>query len=172
MLQNKIKQITANTGSNSGQYKRLTIAATISLVLAGCGGGSPNLTDEAALAALNAEENNELDISSSASTDNVDPTEVNQVSLFSSPTSSGFNAEILDDGSVELNWIPLADAVSYEVYRDDQLILTTNEPRIIVTESIAGTQSFEIQAIDEQNRSEVIADGLELEISEAFICSY
>ena len=163
------------TSDSVKHFKQISIAATISLVMSGCGGGTADLTgtefssETDALASLSA---NPIDESTVDSSDiNVETAELNQTSSFTSATTSGFNAQIMDDGSVELEWVPFANAVSYEVYRDDELIITTGESNIIIPGSIAGTQTFEIQAIDEQNRAELIADGLELEISEASIAS-
>ena len=90
---------------------------------------------------------------------------------FDSAATTGFSALLLDDGSVQLNWVPAAFAESYQIFRNDQLVAETTEPQIIDQATVTGDNVYRVVALEDGSQSETIADGLNVELTEELIAS-
>ena len=136
----------------------------MALSVAACGGGvpTPEITEQSSdTAVAGAPVTNAPDSNSAAAL----PVVIN------SPSTTGFSAQILDDGSVALSWIPLSSADRYDVFDGDQLLTTTTEPQTVVSPTSAGAHDFEIRAVTGEEEAEIIAEGLVVEISQDLVDS-
>ena len=143
---------------------RLIAAMAMALSVAACGGGVPTaeITEQSSdTAVAGAPVTNAPDSNSAAAL----PVVIN------SPSTTGFSAQILDDGSVALSWIPLSSADRYDVFDGDQLLTTTTEPQTVVSPTSAGAHDFEIRAVTGEEEAEIIAEGLVVEISQDLVDS-
>ena len=155
---------------------RLLLLASLSIVLSACGGGSGS-AENAAGSTQNTTDQQQVSIESPAEATSEPAPDVDELALgealaaefqteFDSQQTTGFSALLLDDGSVQLDWVPAAFAESYQVFRNDELIAETAEPQIIDHAIQSGDNVYRVVALDDGNQTEVIANGLNVELSE------
>ena len=80
--------------------------------------------------------------------------------FFESASTSGFSAQILDDGNVELEWEDQQGARGYNVYRAGEYITTVFENNFQDSGLNDGGHYYEIISFDNNDRFEVVADAL------------
>ena len=157
----------------------MSAALALALLASGCGGGSGGGGDSLELGAAAAGDSNTDAITLPADeTGSEEVVETIQATAaepdnpeFDSATTTGFSAQLLDDGSLELSWVPVAYAETYEVYKNDELLVTTSEPVILDRDPEAGPQTYQITAVDSEQHRELVADGLEVVVTEELIAS-
>jgi len=165
----------------------IVLFSSICALLQACGGGGTNdgsinvtdvsdgttaLTDEPSLGeALGESLGESLDETLGAEptavpTDNTgtENTEANipveLASSFSSASTDGFSGEILNDGTVALEWEAQRGARGYNVYRDGEYIETVFDDSYQDDNLDAGGYYYEIIAFDNNDQFELIADAL------------
>lgn len=123
--------------------------------------GNATVTDESSLPeTTSSEQANESATDQSATSDNAqDPSDMEDMTFFTSVTTPGFTGEVLED-SIKISWNEDPDATGYNVYRQAEYYTTVKSPEFIDTDVFDDDYYYEINAFDEVKNFEYIATGL------------